>query len=68
MNVLKGLGILALIVVIFATTKTAVDSFMTTILASAPGAGPAETFILANMSWWGLIIAFVAAFLIMRRK
>ena len=66
-NVLTGLGVFALIIILYPSLKPVVDSFMTTILGLAPGADAFSTFILNTTSYWGLIIAFVVAFLIVRR-
>ena len=66
-NVLTGLGVFALIIILYPSLKPVVDSFMTTILGLTPGADAFSTFILNTTSYWGLIIAFVVAFLIMRR-
>ena len=67
-NVLVGLGVLALIIILFPSVKPVVDSFMTTILGLAPGAGAFETFILNTASYWGLGIAIFVAFLIILRR
>lgn len=67
-NVLVGLGVLALIIILFPSVKPVVDSLMTIVVGLTPSAGAFAHFILNNASYWGLGIAiFVAFYIILRR-
>ena len=67
-NILLGIGVFLLIIILYPSLKPVVDDLMTTILASAPGADAFSSFILTTTSYWGLVVALIAAVLIMRRN
>ena len=66
-NVLLGIGLFALIIIVYPSLKPVLEDVAAIVLTIAPGAGAFETFIIDTIPYWGLAVAFLAAFLVMIR-
>ena len=63
-SIILGVGLFVLIIAVYPFARPALEAAATTILAITPGASAFETFVIDSIPFWGLGMAFLAAFLV----
>ena len=66
-SIIIGIGLFILILVAYPFARPALESAAAAILAITTGASAFETFIIDSIPFWGLGVAFLAAFLVILR-